>query len=250
MLRRMRLSRTTGRFCFLLLLAFVATASFQGNGEKGMFALAAEPEHNTMIESRGLLRRTKSALVTERVTEGEGCEEDTEGFQRKKKNGKKIQVCKWVKKRKKKLCNKTIKIKNADKRKQELNLREYCACTCSDVPSKPPKTEETKASCPTGMISPETQLKGTSCSKGQRCGYRHVVTGCKASELMCLPVVNCFCQPDLTFMCAISVLPGISDCPGPTTRPPPPDYEEPPSNVGKYCDPEDPSYAISELIGL
>jgi len=212
-----------------------------------MFALAAEPEHNTMIESRGLLRRANSAVATERVAEGEGCEEATEGFQRRKKNGNKIEVCKWVKKRKKRFCNRTIKIKNADNRKQELNIREYCACTCADVPLKPPKRDDTKVSCPTGLVSPETQLPGTPCSEEQSCGYRHIVTGCKASELMCLPVVNCLCQPDLTFMCAVSV---TQSCPGPTTRPPPPDYEEPPSNVGEYCDPEDPSFAISELIGL
>lgn len=263
--RRMHPSNTMV-CCFLLLLAFLATACVPGNGDNAsMFALAAE--QNNIFERRGLLRRAKSVVTpevgssdtTER-THG-SCIDQVGLMKRLRKTRERIPLCDWVKRRKRRFCNRTIKRRNTF-----IHLREYCECTCLGVPTMAPaptapptepptpssvddedredEGDNTTIGCPAEGVSPETELPGTSCAAGQYCGYRHVVTGCNASEYMCLPVVECYCQGDDTFMCTMKT---IEPCdPYPPTRPPPPGWEPPPDNWGTPCDPENPPPTLTE----
>jgi len=257
--------------CFLLLLAFLA-AAWETGEISGRFVSAAEQKHN-IFESRGLLRRAKSVSTQEAVEAPieeapdvvttitaqvertqEICQDKVGLKKRLRKTRQKIPICDWVKQKKKKLCNRTIK-----KRKKLINLREYCGCTCLGVPTKAPKPtqppteppspspeeddkEQTLITCPKfeDYESPEIDLNGTECVADQICGYRHHVTGCTPSEYMCIPIVECFCNWG-TFMCTIMK---FESCPPPPTRPPPPGWEDPPSNWGERCDPEDPAPLI------
>ncbi len=236
----------TVKYCSLLLLAFLATASFQGNGNG--LVHADEQANTNSYGGRVLVRRSDEVSRATTETSEKVCgadEQDTIGLKKRirkgDRKGERIPICEWVAMRRRGRCKRTHKRKGID-------LKDYCKCTCKGVETRinPPQ-----AVCPSDTVSPETELHGRQCTQvGQECGYRYIATGCRASEYMCLPIVNCFCGPNLTYSCQVHMAMGPVECPAAPSRPPPADWEEPPPGIGAYCDPENPPFASPETIQL
>ena len=252
----MRFANTTR--CFVLLLALVTTASFRGNGDaaatNSMFALAVRQTHNIQF-------------LRVRVDEGEDAGEDIcvepayDGLEKKDRQGIKLPLCQWVQLRKKRRCKKTIK-----KKKKKVFLKEHCPCTCKDVtitkgliieeekgkkPGPAPDStvldvNDTDVSCPVIEDPQEINLSGEACFGTQICSYRYIATGCTQAEYKCVPTVSCHCTSQSIWQCMTHAL-FPTECEGPKTRPPPADWEVPPSNVGTTCIPEE---TIEETVVL
>lgn len=224
---------------YWLLLAFIATSSFQGNGDVMVRATdISRPSYG----GRVLVRRNEdvSRATTETAEKICGADEQDGTGIMKRYMGQRIDICEWVA-MKPRRCRKKIKRKG-----NTFRLKDHCKCSC-----KKPSVNPAKASCPMESQHPEMELQGTVCAvPGQECAYKYLATGCKASEYMCLPTVNCYCGPDLTYACHVHMMPGPVECPAPPSRPPPADWEFPPPGIGERCDPENPPVGMPETITL